>query len=108
MQAAFEGWAGGNRLCCPPSLFFSGANSKTEVLSRGHLHIFASREVTNAATKNIVCRQSIFIGHPLLLNYVKVFLGLGKKKQPTKQTKYHADKSSKNSPITTVQMWGAS
>lgn len=105
MQAAFEGWAGGNRLCCPPSLFFRGANSKTEVLSRGHLHIFASGEVTNVATKNIVCRRSIFIGHPLLLNYVKVFLGLGKKN--TKQNKVSCRQILRKSPINRAQMWGA-
>lgn len=69
-----------------PPRSFSGANSKTEVLSRGHLHIFASEEVTNVATTNIVCRRSIFIGHPLLLNYVKVFLGLGEKKTQSKQS----------------------
>lgn len=69
-----------------PPRSFSGANSKTEVLSRGHLHIFASEEVTNVATTNIVCRRSIFIGHPLLLNYVKVFLGLGEKKTQNKQS----------------------
>lgn len=69
-----------------PPRSFSGANSKTEVLSRGHLHIFASEEVTNVATTNIVCRRSIFIGHPLLLNYVKVFLGLGEKTTQSKQS----------------------
>lgn len=69
-----------------PPRSFSGANSKTEVLSRGHLHIFASEEVTNVATTNIVCRRRIFIGHPLLLNYVKVFLGLGEKKTQNKQS----------------------
>lgn len=69
-----------------PPRSFSGANSKTEVLSRGHLHIFASEEVTNVATTNIVCRRRIFIGHPLLLNYVKVFLGLGEKTTQSKQS----------------------
>lgn len=69
-----------------PPRSFSGANFKTEVLSRGHLHIFASEEVTNVATTNIVCRRRIFIGHPLLLNYVKVFLGLGEKKTQSKQS----------------------